>query len=261
MRSARFLLAFAMLLCAATAPAAAGTRGPVTVFAAASLTDALKKVADAYEARTGVAVALSFAGSSVLAKQIDASGGADVFISADTDWMDYLEKRGRIVPATRTKLLGNRLVLIAPKRTPVAIAIAPRFPLLKALGGGRLAVADTASVPAGRYAREALTALGVWDAVSPHLAQAENVRVALAYVARGEAPLGIVYKTDALIEPAVTIVGTFPDSSHAPIVYPTALVKGARPGAAAFLRFLTRKPARALFERAGFTVLAPPPRR
>jgi len=260
MRPIRFLLAFAVLLCAA-APAAAGPRGPVTVFAAASLTNALKRVADAYKTRTGAPVALSFAGSSVLAKQIDASGGADVFISADTSWMDYLEKRGRIVAAAREALLGNRLVLIAPKRAPVTLAIAPHFPLLKALGGGRLAVADTASVPAGRYAREALTSLGVWKTVAAHLAQAENVRVALAYVARGEAPLGIVYRTDALIEPAVTIVGTFPNSSHVPIVYPAALVRDARPGAATFLAFLSSAPARALFEKAGFTVLVPPLRR
>lgn len=251
------ILSALALLAAISAPANAADLGPVTVFAAASLTDALANAGKSYKAKTGDDVAFSFAGSSVLAKQIDASGGADIFISADSGWMDYLEKRGRIEAATRNDLLGNHLVLIAPKAAPVTLAIAPHFPLVKALEGGRLAVADTDTVPAGRYTREALTALGVWDAASAHLASAENVRVALAYVARGEAPLGIVYRTDALVEPAVTIVGTFPGSSHAPIVYPAALIKGARPGAAQFLAFLTTAPARALFEKAGFTVLAP----
>lgn len=254
------ILSALALLAAISAPASAADLGPVTVFAAASLTDALANAGKAYKAKTGDDVAFSFAGSSVLAKQIDASGGADIFISADSGWMDYLEKRGRIEAATRNALLGNHLVLIAPKAAPATLAIAPHFPLMKALEGGRLAVADTDTVPAGRYAREALTALGVWDAASAHLASAENVRVALAYVARGEAPLGIVYRTDALVEPAVRIIGTFPDSSHAPIVYPAALIKGARAGAARFLAFLTTAPARALFEKAGFTVL-PPARR
>ena len=251
------ILSALALVAALSAPAGAADPGPVTVFAAASLNEALANAGKAYKAKTGADVALSFAGSSALAKQIDASSGADIFISADSGWMDYLEKRGRIEAATRTNLLGNHLVLIAPKAAPVTLAIAPGFPLVKALEGGRLAVADTDTVPAGRYAREALTALGVWDAASAHLASAENVRVALAYVARGEAPLGIVYRTDALVEPAVTIVGTFPGTSHAPIVYPAALIKGARPGAAQFLAFLTTAPARALFEKAGFAVLAP----
>lgn len=253
------ILSMFALLAASSPPAGAAESGPVTVFAAASLTNALTSVGDAYKAQTGTEVAFSFAGSSVLAKQIDASGGADIFVSADTGWMDYLETRGRIEAASRENLLGNHLVLIAPKDQPVQVAIAPGFALLKALDGGRLAVADTDTVPAGRYAREALTALGVWDAISAHLASAENVRVALAYVARGEAPLGIVYRTDALIEPAVTIVGTFPDSSDAPIVYPAALIKGARPGAAKFLTFLRSDRARAVFEKAGFSLLAPAP--
>jgi len=145
--------------------------------------------------------------------------------------------------------------LIAPKASTVSLAITPHFALMSALGGGRLAVANTDTVPAGRYARAALTSLGVWNEASAHLAAAENVRVALAYVARGEAPLGIVYRTDALIEPAVKIVGTFPGSSHPPIVYPAALVKDARPGAAAFLKFLSSEKARAVFEKAGFSVL------
>ena len=256
MRLTHILAAF-VLLAAISASARAAESGPVTVFAAASLTDVLQNVGKAYKAQCGPEVAFAFAGSSVLAKQIDASGGADIFISADSGWMDYLEKRGRIEVATRTNLLGNRLVLIAPRAAPVALVIAPGFPLVRVLGGGRLAVADTDTVPAGRYAREALTSLGVWDAASAHLAPAENVRVALAYVARGEAPLGIVYRTDALVEPAVRIVDTFPDTSHAPIVYPAALIKDARPGTAKFLAFLTAAPARALFDKAGFSVLAP----
>lgn len=254
-------LAFAIALLALPLAAHASESGPVTVFAAASLSDALTAVAHAYDAKTGRVIALSFAGSSVLAKQIDASGGADLFISADRAWMDYLETRGRLIAASRAALLGNRLVLIAPKGSAVALKIGPHFPLVKTLDGGRLAVADTGTVPAGRYAKEALTSLGVWTAAAAHLAPAENVRVALAYVARGEAPLGIVYRTDALIEPRVRIVATFPETSHKPIIYPAALIKGARPGAASFLAFLRAPAARALFEKAGFHVLAPAGRR
>lgn len=250
-RTACTLAALTAFLLLAPAAMAAG---PLTVFAAASMTDALQSAAGLYTARTGQAVAFSFAGSPVLAKQIDASGGADIFVSADEGWMDYLQKRDRIVTASRKNLFGNRLVLIAPKASHVTLRIAPHFPLLKALGGGRLAVADTGTVPAGRYARAALVALGVWDGVSGRLASAENVRVALAYVARGEAPLGIVYKTDAMAEPAVRIAGVFPGNTHPPIVYPAALVKGARPGAGKFLVFLSATPARAVFEKAGFSV-------
>lgn len=255
MRPLRLTLALAFL--ALPLAARAAETGPVTVFAAASMTNAMKAVAHAYEAKTGRKIALSFAGSSVLAKQIDASGGADLFISADQAWMDYLEKRGRIVDGSREALLGNRLVLIAPKDSATTLKIGPHFPLVKALGGSRLAVADTATVPAGRYAKEALTNLGVWKAVAARLAPAENVRVALAYVARGEAPLGIVYRTDALIEPRVRIVAAFPDSSHTPIIYPAALIKGARPGAARFLAFLRTPSARTLFKKSGFRVLRP----
>jgi len=248
-----FRLFFALFLFAA-APLSAQA-APLTVFAAASLGSVLPKIGKLYTAKTNDKVIFSFAGSSVIAKQIDASGGADIYISADEAWMDYLQQDGRIEPQTRTNLLGNHLVLIAPKTSHVSIKIAPHFPLVQALHGGRLAVADTATVPAGRYAREALTNLDVWNSVSSHLAQAENVRIALAYVARGEAPLGIVYRTDAVIEPAVKIVGTFPDTSHKPIVYPAAIIKGARPGAKNFLAFLKTQGARKLFEKAGFIVL------
>ena len=227
----------------------------VTMFAAASLTDALQEIGKSYQAKTGHSVAFSFAASSVLAKQIEASKGADLFMSADTDWMDYLDSRGFIAHATRKNLLGNHLVLIAPADSTAAIAIAPHFDILGALKGGRLAVADPDSVPAGKYARTALISLGVWNAVVDHLVQAENVRVALAYVARGEAPLGIVYATDAQSEPKVKTVGVFPDNTHQPIVYPVALTKDASAGARDFLDYLSSAEARAIFAKDGFIIL------
>jgi molybdate transport system substrate-binding protein len=227
----------------------------VTVFAAASLSDVLQSVGESYQDKTGRPVAFSFAASSALARQIEASPGADLFISADSDWMDYLDKKGLMQHATRADLLGNDLVLVAPSTSKITLNIAPGFDLKGALAGGRLAVADPASVPAGKYAKASLTALGVWDSVAAQLAPAENVRVALAYVARGEAPLGIVYRTDALAEPRVRIVGVFPAGSHTPIVYPVALTKDAEPQARAFLDYLKSSAARAAFRKAGFTVL------
>jgi molybdate transport system substrate-binding protein len=227
----------------------------ITVLAAVSLTDALQHVADGYKAKSGQTVALSFAASSALARQIEASGGADIFISADKDWMDYLDNKSLIAHATRRDLLGGHLVLIAPASSNVQVKIAPHFDLLGALGGGRLSVADPDSVPAGKYARTALTALSVWSTVVDHLVQAENVRVALAYVARGEAPLGIVYSTDAMAEPKVKIVGEFPDNTHQQIVYPAALTKNAKPAAQAFLDYLRGPEASAIFAKAGFVIL------
>ena len=185
--------------------------------------------------------------------QIDQGAGADIFMSADTDWMDFLQKNGRIADGTRKDLLGNQLVLVAASDAKPAPKIAPHFDLAGALGDGKLAMADPASVPAGKYGKAALTALGVWDSVAPKVAQAENVRVALEYVARGEAPFGIVYATDAKVAP-VKIVGVFPENSHAPIVYPVALTRTASPAAREFLTFLSGPQARAIFERAGFTV-------
>jgi molybdate transport system substrate-binding protein len=225
------------------------------VFAAASLADAMNDVGMAYQSKTGTAPILSTASSAMLARQIEASGGADVFLSADTDWMDYLQSRALLALGTRRNLLGNRLVLIAPADARVALAIAPHFKLLGALHGGRLSIADPDSVPAGRYARTALTRLGVWPSVADRSLNAENVRVALSYVARGEAPLGIVYRTDALGEKRVQIVATFPENSHAPIVYPAALTKDAGPEARAYLAFLSSPQARAIFARYGFIVL------
>jgi len=227
----------------------------VTVLAAASLSDALSEIGKAYQAKTGTLPSLSFAASSTLARQIEASGGADIFVSADSYWMDYLDNRGLIAHETRKNLLGNRLVLIAPAETHVTLAVAPHFDLVGALHGGRLAIADPDSVPAGKYAKTALTTLGVWNSVVDLTVNAENVRVALAYVARGEAPLGIVYATDALGEKRVHIVGTFPESSHAPIVYPIALTRDAKPGAKGFLDFLSGPEARAIFEKDGFIIL------
>ncbi len=238
----------------ALAPPAAQA-GTITVFAAASLTDALGDVGKAYKAKTGNDAVFSFAASSALARQVEASGGADVFMSADTDWMDYLDNRGLIQHDTRKNFLGNHLVLIAPAGSNVSLTIAPHFDLLRALDGGRLSVADPDSVPAGKYARTALTTLGVWSSVVNHLVNAENVRVALKYVSSGEAPLGIVYTTDALSDKGVHIVGTFPENSHAPIVYPAALIKEAKPEAKAFLDFLASAEARVIFEKDGFLIL------
>ncbi len=247
-RSAFFTVLALFLL-----PVTASSQPPVTVFAAASLTDSLKQVADAYKAMTGRTVTLSFGASSTLARQVEQDAPADIFVSADTGWMDYLQKEGRIATNTRRNLLGNRLVLIAAPVAKPAPRIAPHFDLAGALRGGRLAIADPASVPAGKYAKAALISLGVWDSVSSKVAAAENVRVALEYVARGEAPYGIVYATDAKAAPAVRVVGIFPKDSHPPIVYPAALVKTASPDAKAFLDFLGSAQARAIFERAGFT--------
>lgn len=241
-----------LLLAVLSGPAVAQTK-PITVLAAASLTDALQEIGPKYESQTGTKVRFAFAGSMTLARQIEASAGADLFISADVPSMDYLDSRGLLVPGTRSGLLTNSLVLIAPVNSTVKLAIRPDMPIAAALEGGRLALADPMSVPAGRYGEEALKALGVWDSVKDRLASGEDVRAALAYVARGETPLGIVYATDARVEKRVRIVGTFPASSHAPIVYPAALVKGGNPNAARFLAYLKGPEAHAVFVRFGFS--------
>jgi molybdate transport system substrate-binding protein len=240
----------------AAAPAGPATRPPPTllVFAAASLTDALEQVNGAFSAATHIGVKSSYAASSVLAKQIEAGAGADVFFSADRDWMDYLDQRGLLRSGTRIDLLGNALVLIAPADSQVQLKIAPHFALLAALGAGRLACGDPDSVPAGLYARAALTRLGVWDEVAPRLARAENVRTALAYVARAETPLGIVYQTDAKAEKRVRVVDVFPADTHPLIVYPAAQTAAAQPQAAQYLDFLRAAGAQEIFARYGFTV-------
>ena len=205
----------------------------IVVFAAASLRDALDAAVAAYDPG---GVTVSYAGSSALAKQIEAGAPAELFISADDDWMDYLAGRGRIDAASRVALLGNDLVLVAAPSFAGDLAIAPGFPLAAALGDGRLSVAATEAVPAGRYAKAALQSLGVWDSVAGRLAESDNVRTALQFVSRGEAPLGIVYATDARVAPDVRVLGTFPEDSHPPIRYPAALMPGASPGARALPR-------------------------
>ena len=237
----------------ALCPGAAAARD-VTVFAAASLTGALTAVAAAYKARTGAAVTLVFDASSTLARQIEQGAPADIFFSADTDWMAYLQERGLVAAGSRMDLLGNRLVLIAANDAVPAPKIVPGFVLARALGDRKLAMADPAAVPAGKYGKAALTTLGVWDSVRAKVVPAENVRVALEYVARGEAAYGIVYATDAAIAPGVRLAGVFPQSAYPVIVYPVALTKDANPGARGFLNFLSGDQARAIFEKAGFTV-------
>lgn len=229
------------------------------VFAAASLRNALDAVAARYHAETGHSVSISYAGSSALARQIEQAAPADIFISADLKWMDYLEGKKLIRSETRVTLLGNRLVLVAPKDSSVSIVIEPGMKLAEALGSdGRLAMAGTEAVPAGRYGKAALSHLGVWDSVADHVVEADNVRGALAFVARDEAPLGIVYATDAAAEPAVKVVGTFPEDSHPPIRYPAAILAGSSSGEAAdFFAFLGSAKAREAFEAEGFTVLGP----
>ncbi|HWK48541.1 MAG TPA: molybdate ABC transporter substrate-binding protein [Steroidobacter sp.] len=239
-----------------TATAAEARREPLIVFAAASLTDVLQQTGPLYTKQSNVPVKFSFAASSALAKQIESGARADAFLSADQDWMNYLQERKLINVGTRSDLLGNRLVLIAPKDSKVTLKLQKGAPLLAALGpNGRLSTGDPDSVPVGKYAKAALSNLDLWSAIEPRLVRADNVRVALMYVARGEAPLGIVYATDAAVEPQVRVVDLFPESSHAPISYPVAATTSASPETASFLKFLRGDAARAIFTKAGFTIL------
>lgn len=269
MRSFRTLLAAGVVAAASLlAPLAvprAQAADPVVVFAAASLKGALDAAKALYEAGGGAPVTISYAGSSALAKQIESGAPADVFLSADLEWMTYLAGKGLVRAGTERRLLGNRLVLIAPKggaaQTDGAkpVEIGPDFPLAAALGDGRLVLCDLA-VPCGKYGKAALESLGVWGAVEGRLAFAENVRAALAFVSRGEAPYGIVYATDAAADPAVAVAGVFPEDSHPPIVYPVAVTaESQNPAAAAFVDFLASAKAGAVFEKAGFTVLGDRP--
>jgi molybdate transport system substrate-binding protein len=231
---------------------------PVLVFAAASLKNALDGIAAQSERETGRKVSISYAASSALAKQIESGAPADLFISADLDWMDYLQTRNLIKTETRGNLLGNRLVLVGvgSKDNRTTIPIGPGFPLTELLGTGRLAMADPKAVPVGKYGRAALESLGIWQAVEPRVAAAENVRAALALVSRGEAPLGIVYQTDAAADPNVRVVGMFRENTHPPIIYPVALVGvSTNPDAAPFLTYLRSASARSLWAKQGFTVL------
>jgi molybdate transport system substrate-binding protein len=246
------LLPTLLLALAPAAPATAQQRGPL-VLAASSLQEALTDAAQVWSAKGHARPVLSFAASSALARQVEAGASADIFASADEEWMDYLQARRLLRNATRARLTENRLVLVAPARSPVRLRIAPGFKLAAALGNGRLAMADPVAVPAGRYGREALTALGVWPGVAGKVAAAENVRAALALVERGAAPLGIVYATDAMASRAVRIVGTFPASSHRPITYPVALLATSRHREAeGFRRFLISRQGRSILARHGF---------
>lgn len=241
----------------ASAPSHAGkSNRPVLVFAAASLKNALDDAAASYETETGGRIIVSYAATSVLARQIEAGAPADIMIAADTEWMDYLEERRLIDPASRANLVSNDLVLIASARSPVDVALGPGGDLADRLGDGRLAVAETSAVPAGRYAKAALTTLGIWPQVKSRLAEADNVRAALMLVARGEAPLGIVYRTDAVDEPSVKVVAVFPEDTHPPILYPAARVAAARhPDADAFLAYLRSGAGAMAFARHGFAPL------
>ena len=232
--------------------------GDVVVFAAASLKTALDAVNAQWRTETGKKAIISYAASSALAKQIEQGAPAQVFISADLDWMSYLAGKSLIKVDTRTNLLGNRIVLIAPKDKAQPVKIGEGFDLAKVLGDGRLAMANVDAVPAGKYGKAALEKLGAWASVANRIAQAENVRAALLLVSRGEAPAGIVYRTDAAAESNVAIIGTFPESSHPPIVYPAALTANAtHPDAAGFLAYIGSAKAKPVFEAQGFAVLSP----
>ena len=247
----------ALLAIAFTAHSAAAQQNSITVFAAASMKNALDDVDVAFSKATGVRVVASYEASSALIKQIEAGAPADVFVSADLKWMDYAEQKKLIKTDTRVNLLGNTLVLIAPKDSKIGtVTIGPGFDLAKLAGDGRIATGDVKAVPVGLYAKATLEKLGIWASVAPKMAMVTNVRAALILVARGEAPLGIVYATDAKVEPGVKIVGTFPEDSHPPIVYPVAAAANAKPGTAVYLTFLRSPGARAIFEHYGFAVLA-----
>lgn len=250
-------------------PIALGMMGPppfaqaqqktITVFAAASMKNALDDINAAFTKSTGIKVVASYAASSALIKQIENGAPADVFASADLDWMDYGTQKKVIKDDTRVNLLGNRLVLIAPKDSKIGnVTIAPGFDLAKLAGDGRIVTADVRAVPVGKYAKAALEKLGAWAAAEPKFAMTENVRAALTLVARGEAALGIVYETDAKVEPNVKIIGAFGADSHPPIVYPVALTVNAKPDAGQYLAFLRSQAAKAVFETYGFTFLVRP---
>jgi molybdate transport system substrate-binding protein len=257
-RLSRIFAAVVILLAAAHAPAAAEDK-TLTVFAAASMKNALDDIDAAYTAKTGVKITVSYAASPALAKQIEQGAPADVFVSADTDWMDYATARKNINEPTRVNLLGNSIVLIAPKDSKIDnVTIAPGFDLAKLAGDGKIATGDVKAVPVGKYAKAALEKLGAWQAAEPKFAMAESVRAALTLVARGEAALGIVYSTDAKVEPGVKIVGTFPADSHPAIIYPVAATTTAKPETADYLAFLRSSAAKAILEKYGFKFLISP---
>jgi len=255
-RSCLALLVTATFAWAAGACPALAQDKDVLVFAAASLKNALDDINGQWQRETGKKAVISYAASNTLIQQIEHGAPADIFISADLDWMDYGQQKGLIRPDTRSNLLGNRIVLVAPKDSSVNVSIQHGFDLASLLKGGRLAMGSVDAVPAGKYGKAALESLGVWDSVKDKIAQAESVRAALLYVSRGEAPLGIVYQTDAAADPNVKVVGTFPENSHPPIIYPIALTKqSTNPNAPALLNYIRSPAARPAFEKQGFTVL------
>ena len=252
--------AIAAAVVIAVAPQTASAQDKsITVFAAASMKNALDDVDAAFTKKTGVKVVASYDASSALMKQIEAGAPADVFISADLKWMDYGSQKKLVKDDTRVNLLGNTLVLIAAKDSKIDnVAIKPGFDLAKLAGDGRIATGDVKAVPVGIYAQAALQKLGAWQTVEPKMAMTQNVRAALTLVARGEAPLGIVYSTDAKVEPGVKVVATFPEDSHDPIIYPVAATANAKPDATAYLAFLRSAAAKTIFENYGFAVLMKP---
>lgn len=250
-------LVLGLMALVATAPQPAQAQETLTVFAAASMKNALDDINAAFTKTTGIKVTASYAASSALARQLESGAPADVYISADLKWMDYVGDKKLIKADSRHNLLGNRLVLIAGKDSKIgSITIEPGFDIAKLAGDGRIAVADVKAVPAGLYAKAALEKLGAWTKAEPKLAMAENVRATLAFVARGETPIGIVYETDAKVETNVKIIGTFPHGSHPPVTYPMAATANAKPDAAKYLAFLRGSDAKAIFEKYGFSVLS-----
>jgi molybdate transport system substrate-binding protein len=257
-RLAGIFAAVVLLWGSASSPATAEDK-TLTVFAAASMKNALDDIDTAFTAKTGIKVSASYAASSTLAKQIEQGAPADIFVSADTDWMDYAVGKKNIDEATRVNLLGNSIVLIAPKDSKIDnVTIGQGFDLAKLVGDGKIATGDVKSVPVGKYAKAALEKLGAWQAAEPKFAMAESVRAALLLVARGEAVLGIVYSTDAKVEPGVKIVGTFPADSHPAIIYPVAATATAKPEAKEYLNYLHSAAAKAVLEKYGFTYLVKP---
>lgn len=251
------LIAFSFLITLGPNCANAQNKNEVVIFAASSLTDALKEIGANYQAKTGVKITYSFASSALIAKQIEAGAPADIIMTADSDWMDYLQNRNLIQAKTRTNLLGGHLVLIAPKNDNPNLKIAPNFPIAQYLGvQGKIAIANPDYVPAGKYAQSSLIKFGVWDKIAGNIIRAENVRMALNYVARGDAKLGIVYKSDAFVEKNIKIIAEFPDNSHRPIIYPISLSTNANSNAIGFYNYLKSPYVMGVYGNYGFNSAA-----
>jgi molybdate transport system substrate-binding protein len=253
------LLSLAFVLAVASFQPAQAQEKTLTVFAAASMKNAFDDVVKLYTEKTKVKVTSSYAASSALAKQIESGAPADMFISADTDWMDYVQKKDLVKAGTRVDLLGNKIVLIAAKDSKTThVDIKAGFDLAGLVGDAKITTGDVAAVPVGKYAKAALEKLGAWDKAAPKFAMAENVRAALTLVSRGEAAYGIVYQTDAAVEPGVKIVGTFSADSHPPIIYPVGLLKDTKPEGQSLLDFMQTSQAKTVFEKYGFAYLVTP---